>query len=136
MGLFCVNLHFRTTDEQGLSAALKNQGVANYHVLPAKNGWVTLYEERASMQDDEWLQELASGLSQELQVPAIAFLVHDSDVACYWLFDDGQLLDQFNSCPDYFDDGALGRGQSQLGGQPDVLLRYCRSGVTEDDLAD
>src|SRR5829696_2694227 len=106
MGLFCANLHFRTEDDRALSAALERRGVARYRLLPAGNGWTSLYEERASRQDDDWIRDLGGGLSQDLQVAAIAFLVHDSDVACYWLFDGGRLVDEYNSCSDYFDDDA------------------------------
>src|SRR5208282_4766682 len=108
MGLFCASLHFRAADDKALFAALSRRGVAHGHVLPAKNGWVTLYEQQASQQDDGWIRRLARNLSKDLQVAAIAFLVHDSDFACYWLFDNGRPIDAFNSCPDYFknDDAA------------------------------
>ncbi|HEV2972291.1 MAG TPA: hypothetical protein VGY55_20115 [Pirellulales bacterium] len=134
MGLFCANLHFRTTDDQALSASLKRRGVTRYRVVPAKGEWTSLYEERASQQDDERIRDLASGLSEDLHVAAIAFMVHDSDIACYWLLDDGRLLDEYNSCPDYFDDHDDGP-PSPSGGRPDVLVRYCRAGVRKEELA-
>jgi len=133
MGLFCVNLHFRTTDDQALSASLNKRGVARYRVIPAKNGWTSLYEEQASEQDEGRIRDLAGGLSEDLHVAAIAFLVHDSDIACYWLFDDGQLLDEYNSYPNYFDDAD--GPPSPSGGRTKILLRYCRTGVQEDKLA-
>lgn len=133
MGLFCVNLHFRTADDKALSAALGQRGVTGYRILPAKTGWVSLYEEQASQQDDERIRELGGGLSQDLHIAAVAFMVHDSDMACYWLFDNGQLRDAYNSCPDYFDADATGAGRS--GGRTDVLLAYCRTGVQEEELA-
>jgi hypothetical protein len=61
-------------------------------------------------------------------------MVHDSDIACYWLFDNGQLVDAFNSDPGYFDGDADGP-PSPSGGQPDILSRYCRPGVRRDELA-
>lgn len=133
MGLFCVSMHSRTTDDTGLSRALSRRGLTEYRVLTAKNGWVSLYEAEVSAQDDDRIRELAGGLSTDLHVAAIAFMVHDSDIACYWLYDDGRLLDQYNSCPDYFDDGDEPSGPA--GGRPDVLVRYCRAGVSQDDLA-
>jgi Ankyrin repeats (3 copies) len=133
VGLFCVNFHFRTTDDRALSSALSRRGVSRYRIATAKRGWTSLFEEQASQQDDQRIHELAGGLSQDLQAPAIAFMVHDSDIACYWLFDNGRLLDEYNSCPDYFNDDA-DESSSPSGGQPDVLLRYCRAGVSYDDL--
>jgi hypothetical protein len=111
---------------------LKRRGVEHYHVEPQKNGWTSLFEQQASDQDDRWIRELASGLSADLGVPAIAFLVHDSDIACYWLFQDGSLLDEYNSHPDYFDDRPGDSGPS--GGDADVLLPFCHRGVGRDDL--
>jgi ankyrin repeat protein len=135
MGLFCVNMHFRTADDKTLSAALNRRGVTRNLVLPAKDGWTSMYEEVASHQDDGRIRELAGGLSKDMHVAAIAFMVHDSDIACYWLFDDGSLIDQYNSCPDYFDDDATDdESTGHSGGTPDVLLRYCRPGVRKEDL--
>ena len=124
MGLFCVNMHFRATDDKILSAAVKRRGISDYLVLPAKNGWTSLYEAEASNQDDQRIRDLTAGLSQDLGDVAIAFLCHDSDIACYWLFEDGQLIDEFNSSPDYFDPHATSSGPHS-GGRPDVLLRFC-----------
>jgi hypothetical protein len=137
MGLFCVNLHFRETNDNAMSAALNRRGVKRYRVLPAKRGWTSLYEERASEQDDRRIRDLAGGLSQDLKATVIAFMVHDSDIACYWLYDNGRLLDEYNSCPNYFDEDDWGdeRG-APSGGRPDVLQRYCRAGVTREELAE
>ncbi len=134
MGLFCVNLHLRTTDEGALSAALKRRRVSRSRIVPAKGGWISVYEARASEQDDGWIRELAGGLSKELDVAAIAFMVHDSDIACYWLFDKGELLDEYNSDPDYFDEDGDGP-PSPAGGRADVMVRYCRKGVQQKELA-
>jgi hypothetical protein len=132
MGLFCVNFHFRTIDDRALAEALNRRRISGYRILPAKSGWTSLYEEQASEQDDRRIRDLGSGLSEDLHVAAIAFLVHDSDIACYWLFDNGQLLDEYNSYPDYFGDSD--GPPSPSGGRPEVLLRYCRPGVRQDEL--
>jgi hypothetical protein len=134
MGLFCVNFHLRTTDDKALSEALKRRGVTRYRIVPAKSRWTSLYEEQASEQDDKRIRDLAGGLSEDLNVAAIAFLVHDSDIACYWLFDHGRLLDDYNSDPSYFDPDFDGP-PSPSGGRPEVLVRYCRQGVRQDELA-
>ena len=136
MGLFCVSFHVQTTNVDSLSAALDRRGMQRRRVLPAKNGWTSLYEERSSQQDDARIRDLASGLSRDLKVAAIAFLVHDSDMACYWLYDQGNLLDEYNSCPDYFDaDGPEDESPAPSGGKTEVLVRFCRPGVQEDELA-
>lgn len=132
MGLFCVNFHFRTKDDKAVSDAVCRRGVRHYRVAPANGSWTSLYEERASEQDDQHIRDLARGLSDDLHVAVIAFLVHDSDIACYWLYENGQQLDEYNSDPDYF--GESDGPPSPSGGRPDVLVRYCRQGVGEEDL--
>jgi hypothetical protein len=134
MGLFCVNFHLRSADQRALKAALAHRHVDRFRILPDKNGWTSLYEEQASEQDDVRIRELAEGISRELNVPAIAFLVHDSDIACYWLYENGKPLDEYNSCPDYFDEDESGAGPA--GGDVDVLLRFCRAGVRREDLTE
>jgi hypothetical protein len=133
MGLFCVNFHFRTADDRSVADAMSRRGITRYQVVPPRTGWTALYEERASEQDDRRILELGRDLSRELRVPAIAFLVHDSDIACYWLFDNGQLLDEYNSDPTYFDD--TDGPPSPVGGQIDILLRYCRPGIQQAEVA-
>jgi hypothetical protein len=135
MGLFCVNFHFRTSDDKALTAALKRRGVTRSIVLPAKGEWSSLYEAEASHQDDGRIRELAGGLSAVLHTAVVAFMVHDSDIACYWLFEDGKLIDDFNSCPNYFEDDDSEEDSPRSGGKPDALLRYCRAGITQEALA-
>jgi hypothetical protein len=133
MGLFCVNLHLRVENTQAVEAALKRHQVQAYRLVPPRNGWVSLYQERASRQDESWICQLTAILSEELHAPAIAFLVHDSDFACYWLYDDGQREGSYNSCPDYFDgDGEDG----PTGGDVDALIRYARPGTTTERLTE
>ncbi|HZU38132.1 MAG TPA: hypothetical protein VFA18_19575, partial [Gemmataceae bacterium] len=134
MGMFCVNFHFRTQDQEALAGALSRRGVRQYHIFPTVGEWTSVCEQRASEQDDQRIRELAGGLSADLHVPAIAFLVHDSDIACYWLFENGQLVDEYNSCPDYFEDVPTEKPAAS-GGQPHLLVRYCRSGIGEEDVA-
>ncbi len=135
MGLFCVNMHFRTADHNALSTSLKRREIKQYRLLAPEGGWTTLYEERASQQDEDRVREVTSGLSKDLNVVAIAFLVHDSDIACYWLFENGRLIDEFNSCPDYFG-GDDSESDAPSGGQPDLLVKYCKPGIRSETLAE
>lgn len=120
MGHSSVSFHFRASDETALNMHLAGRGISHFLIAPAKNGWVSLYEERASRQNENRICDLAAGLSADLKTAAIAFSVHDSDIACYWLYENGTLLDKFNSCPDYFGGGPV--SATARGGQPDILL--------------
>jgi hypothetical protein len=134
MGHSSVSFHFRATDETALNTHLVDRGISHFLIAPAKNGWVSLYEERASRQDEGLICDLAAGISEDLKTAAIAFSVHDSDIACYWLYENGKLLDKFNSSPDYF--GADGPVPATArGGEPGILSRFCQAGVSEDDLS-
>lgn len=135
MGLFCVNFHLRMDNADAVAAAVRKRKVKDHRLLPARDGWVTLYEERSSRQDERRIRDMGAKLSRDLRVPVIAFLIHDSDVARYWLYDGGGLVDEYNSRPDYFDADAGGDESPPSGGQPEVLLRYCRGGVTGEELA-
>ena len=66
MGLFCASFHFRGADDEALKVALSRRGISRFRVLSANGGWTSLYEERASQQDDEWIRTLTSELSREL----------------------------------------------------------------------
>jgi hypothetical protein len=137
MGAFLVNVHVRTEDHDSLVRALKALPVDRCWATSTKDGWSTVYDERASTQDEELIRELTRSLSEKLAAPAIAFLVHDSDFLCYWLFDRGELLDEFNSCPDYFGEAEEEPGDrdgARTAGQPDVLLRFCRPGSRLRDI--
>ena len=131
MGSFLVNLHLRTADRKSLQRELEDRGCQAW-VTDAQQGWTTLYESRASEQDENWIRELGSELTRSLQTSGIAFLVHDSDIFCYWLFENGELADHFNSCPDYFSETEIGAGP--LIEDPARLLKYCKPGTTREDV--
>jgi hypothetical protein len=131
MGSFIVNVNVRATHRQAVEKEIKAFNPAAAWVTGAKNGWITIYEEGASTQDENRIRELTEHVSSGLKSPAIAFLVHDSDFLCYWLFDDGQLIDEFNSCPDYFDEG---ENEEALAGKPEVILKYCPPGTKLSDV--
>jgi hypothetical protein len=128
MGLFCANFHVRDSEAASVSKILAENQITHCHVLPAKHGWTSFYEKRASDQDDTRIQDLAALVSGQRETTVVAFMVHDSDIACYWLYDHGVLRDAFNSFPDYFEDVATRSGPD--GGRPDILAKYCRPGVT------
>jgi Ankyrin repeats (3 copies) len=124
MGLFCVNFHVRNTNADDVRGALAKSHFESAIVVPTKNEWTSFYEEMASDQDEARIQEVGMKISKQLGQALVAFMVHDSDIARYWLFDHGSLIDQFNSCPDYFEDSD--EETESRGGDPKILLKYCQ----------
>lgn len=133
MGAFLVNFHVKTAVVEPIRDVFKKLKIASYRITTPHKGWITVYEEQASTQDDRRINNLASKLSSSLKTCCMAFMVHDSDIACYWLYDQGKLLDEYNSAPDYFD--AVSKAdKKRLQGQPVVLHRFCKPGVTLDEV--
>ena len=64
MGTFVGNLHVRTNDANALEKILDELGARNRRVTDARNGWVSVYEERCSTQDEETIQSLARDFSK------------------------------------------------------------------------
>lgn len=72
-------------------------------VSPSDGGAVVLYDQECDELDQELMAALASELSCELQCPALAVVNYDDDILWYHLYDGGKLVDEYNSCPHYFD---------------------------------
>lgn len=133
MGVSCVNFHVHSENSKAVTKALARIVHVEALVAPPQNGWITFFDESASGQDTKQLVRIARSLSRKLQTAVFWFLVHDSDVFQYHLFDQGKLLDQFNSRPDYF--GVVSNAKRRkLAGRPDLLLRWARVGVTIEDI--
>ena len=133
MGAFVANFHVRGADVEAARQTLRDIGASEVRVESPCNGWVSVYERRASDQDETWIAHLAGDLSGRLRTVCVAFLVHDSDIARYWLMDQGELLDEYNSAPDYFCEVSPAE-KRRLQGRANVFLRYCRPGVTAAEI--
>ncbi len=134
MGAFLTNYQIRSDDSAAVRTALEPLAPGRAYVSPAKNGWVTVYEETSDDQDDAVLRKLAMGLSRSLKTAVFAFLVHDSDVLMYFLYRNGQIEDEYNSAPDYFGDGGDADDEGRYRGDVDALLPYCLPGTTRAQL--
>jgi hypothetical protein len=129
MGAFFVNFHLRSENDAAVRQAVAEIGARRIRVGSPSDGWASIYEERASSQEEDWIARFTQELSFRLGTACVAFMVHDSDIARYWLSDRGQLLDEYNSTPDYFEEVSAAEKQ-RVQGRPEVFLRYCRPGVT------
>jgi hypothetical protein len=129
MGAFFTNYQVRGRSASDVSKAFAALAESYAYVSSEKNGWVTVYDEASDKQDEEILKHIAAELSKTLNAAVLAFLVHDSDIAAYWLFQNGDLTDEFNSAPDYFA-GADEKVKSRVRGNAEKLLPLCVAGTT------
>jgi hypothetical protein len=145
MGNFYVNHTVRAPQNQ--VAAVLEQERRTAFVSPTIGGYTVVYDLECDQQNILAIRELGRRLSAQLQSPVVAFLNHDDDILCYWLFEMGELIEEYNSCPNYFDaeeeeeesgDGpnfmSDGEELCRVFGNPSVRARV-RSILTEPDQA-
>jgi len=96
-------------------------------VGPLRDGWITVYDELAEMQDEEVIDALAQALSEATGDVAVGVLLHDSDVLMLRRFDAGRRIDVYNSAPDYFDPCADGSAEPE--GSPERWADLLQQGT-------
>jgi len=125
-----TNLQIRAGGREPVVAALRFAGALPAYVSTGGGGWISAYPQCTEAQDAELLQRIAGAVSRRLGAPVIAFLVHDSDNFCYWLFDNGWKHDAYESRPGFFE----GRDAPPEGGDAAMLMRYCGPGATREKI--
>ena len=103
MGNFYVNYTLRGPTQKAVAAALKGRSAI---VTRAENGCVIVFDEESDEQNQEVIAALGSRLSEELGCPVLAVMNHDDDILWYHLYLNGELADEYDSNPAYFDDEA------------------------------
>jgi hypothetical protein len=112
MGWFYTNVTLYKAQQQQVADFLARQKRKAY-VSPTVADFTVVYDKETEDQDTAVLKKLTESLTKKLRCRGLASLVHDSDVYMYWLYDNGKLLDTYNSFPGYFDsevDDALAEG--------------------------
>ncbi len=103
MGSFYTNYTLRGPSQQAVATALAGRSA---YVAPAQNGCVVVFDEQSEEQDQRVIAELAASLSREFGCPVLAVLNHDDDILWYQLYLGGELADEYDSSPGYFDPSA------------------------------
>jgi hypothetical protein len=99
MGNFYTNYTLRAPTPQAVASLLAGRKA---FVSPSQNGCVVAFDE-ATEQDIDAAGNLAKDLSHRLQCAVLAVSNHDDDILWYRLYERGQLLDEYDSTPGYFD---------------------------------
>ena len=134
MGAFFTNCQVRSDDANAVVTALGPLLQSRAYVSPAAGGWVTVYDEATESQDEKSLMRLAQGLSKALNTAVFGFQMHDSDIAVYYLCQKGELVDEFDSCPNYFGDRISDKDRQKVRGVTDKLLPLCIAGTSREQI--
>lgn len=102
MGNFYTNYTLKGPGQQAVAAALAGR---NTIVTPDLNGYVMVFDEQSDTQDMEIISGLAATLSEEFKCPVLAVLNHDDDILWFQLYENGELSDEYDSAPGYFEGG-------------------------------
>jgi hypothetical protein len=104
VGNFYVNFTTRGPDQKAVANCLRSAKRTAF-VGPTFDGLTVFFDEKSDTQDDMVIKDLGKRVSNDLDAPVLAVLNHDDDILAYWLFEAGELADEYNSCPGYFTDG-------------------------------
>ena len=134
MGAFFVNYQIKSNDQAKVVTAASELVQARAYVSPPKTGWITLYDEASDQQDAYQIGRLGSELSTKLETVVFAFIVNDSEMFLYYLFDNGDLLDEYNSTPPPTNEAADADQKIRFAGRSEILINYCVPGTSRGDL--
>lgn len=118
MGAFYGSILIRTKNPETVRSALEQTAKktdSRFLMGPAINGWISIFPNHAG-QDDRISAEIANHLSDDI----LHLQVHDDDVFAYSFYRDRRLIDQYNSCPDYFQEVSADERQKYKG-RPDLF---------------
>ena len=102
MGAFYGSIHVRTENSDAVRKALDQvakEAGGNFLLGPAFNGWTSVFPSDSG-QSDRISLEIAKLVPNDI----FHLIVHDDDIFAYYFYRDGRLIDQYNSCPDYFNE--------------------------------
>lgn len=131
VGNFYTNITLRTTDQDAVVDYLNRAGRTTF-VSPVFQGYVCVFDEVCDSQDDREISGLTKALSARLKCAAISVLNHDDDIFWYQVYENGEVVDSYDSCPGYFAGG--GASLKPSGGTPEVLCRVFAASGREEDL--
>ncbi|MFD0991007.1 hypothetical protein ACFQ1R_12940 [Mariniflexile jejuense] len=112
-----------------LKKSLENEN-PNFCVLNEKNGNVTVFYPSGFNE----FGDVSKYLSEKLNCPVFFFHIHDGDLWLYFLYNKGELVDQFNPIPDYWDDNLSETEIDEQKGNPQIVEELVPN-VKKEDIA-
>ena len=102
MGRSYTNITLKGPERDAIEVALVN--MKRQAVVTPTCDSLTVVFDAASEDQDGYVYDLASNLSRDLSCIALAVTNHDDSVLYFKVYDRGELIDTYNSCPSYFED--------------------------------
>jgi hypothetical protein len=101
----------------------------NCCIIDEENGNVSVFYPNGYL---EW-DDSSAYLSKELNATVFSFHIHDGDFWMYVLYNNGQIIDQFNPIPDYWDETISDEEMESWKGNANILAQYLKN-VTPRDI--
>ena len=118
MGAFYGSIHIRTENCDAVQTALNlvaKEANCRFLLGPSLSGWISVFP-NDSGQNDRISAEIAKLLPNDI----FHLIVHDDDIFGYFFHRNGRLIDQYNSCPDYFEE-VSDEDKQQCQGRPELF---------------
>lgn len=113
----------------GLGAAMLDVNDPDCCILDTANGNTTIIYPGSYL---EW-DDSSAFISNDLKSPVFSLHIHDGDFWIYLLYVDGQVVDQFNPIPDYWDDNISLEDKEICKGNAEIVAKYV-PGLNPDDI--
>jgi hypothetical protein len=105
MGNFYVNITTRKASQADIINFLESKGLSAF-VISGPDDYVCIYESICDEQNTKHISGLLKEISKKYSCPAIGMLNHDDSLLAYELWSNGEKVDEYDSCPGYFDPDA------------------------------
>ena len=118
MGAFYGSVLVKTSDRDAAQAAVElaaKETSTKFLFGPVHNGWLSVFPEHAGQSD-----HVSAAIARHLPCDILHLQLHDDDVFAYSFYRNGQLVDQYNSCPEYFGEVSAAEKQA-CQGRPELL---------------
>jgi hypothetical protein len=113
-----------TNYAKSVGGGLKKENLSidndNCCVIEEAIGNTTIFNPYAYL---EW-DKSSEFISKDLNAPVFSFHIHDGDLWMYVFFVNGEIVDQFNPIPDYWDDSISVEEIESWKGDASILVKY------------
>jgi hypothetical protein len=124
MGAFFSSIQVRSEDRDAVKAAVESVAKESKQMFllgPPLDGWIAVY-----LDDSGQGNQCATTLAKQLNTIVLSLMVHDDDIFFYNFFRNGELLNEYSSNPDYFEEVSA-EEHKRLKARPDLFRELVSS---------